>query len=539
MGWSLGSRTGDEANAGLAPGSAVGSGDDVVAYDRASLRSAAGAPPRELFFSLAPGSPSLQQLGFHPSDILVVGGAIGERTVVVFSRTDLGLPADSNLDALNLQRRGPGAVLLDFSVDAGSVPFQYFGTLVDSAATVLRFDGTNGSVAVRAGDLGLDVEDDVDALESVDVDAPRKGPLPPPPQPIVPEGIPLSQNLYLAYERYRHLDELDAAAIADLEGMGLIVHDGKIHTRIGHHPGVAPLARRVIEDVGATQLPGRWQYVAAPLSQLQYLALALDKGMVLTACEIPHINEEVLNGESVECGPELTRADLYRDLEGLDGTGIKVAIIDQGYALLEDAQQLGHSPPDLQIEPVPSRLRADTSDEAGIHGHYCLQTVYDFVPNATFRLYDVSTCGDSFADAFYDCIENEVDIITSSVGMKLDGYHDDEGPVKAALNDAADSGILVCVGAGNSRATHWQGEIFDEDGDDWVDFGDNEGRLAVQVLRARASRSLLRGRESSSARIWTSRTAPRIRCSTRPRIHRTDSWISTYARRTTRSWRGV
>jgi hypothetical protein len=64
-----------------------------------------------VFFSLAPGSPSLATYGASPADILVAGAAAGGGTAIFATAASLGLSASDNLDALDLVPE-PGALVL-------------------------------------------------------------------------------------------------------------------------------------------------------------------------------------------------------------------------------------------------------------------------------------------------------------------------------------------------------------------------------------------------------------------------------------------
>lgn len=179
LGWSLGSQTGDEANAHLRVGAAGQPGDNVTAYDRATMGfqpqpGGPAFPPQPIFFSLANGSPTLAMLGATGGDVLAVGGAFGPVPVVFIPHGSLGLPPWVDLDALDLEvRRNPAGALapwrVRFSVSGATLGFAAAGgQVVNSGAHVLLSPANGGcAIEIPAADLGLRLEDDVDALESV------------------------------------------------------------------------------------------------------------------------------------------------------------------------------------------------------------------------------------------------------------------------------------------------------------------------------------------------------------------------------------
>jgi hypothetical protein len=177
LGWVGGFATGDEANTGLVNAPPF-PGDNVDAYERTRR----GGPPatmpvRPIFFSLAPGSPSLAGLGSE-GDIFAVGGPFGAAPVVFATAASLGIPAGVvvDLDALSLEvRPGPGGMPIlhrvEYSVSsvtATGFALNGSGDLVDSGADLIQSNGLGvARVGHQPADLGLDDLDDVDALETL------------------------------------------------------------------------------------------------------------------------------------------------------------------------------------------------------------------------------------------------------------------------------------------------------------------------------------------------------------------------------------
>ncbi|MBI4570386.1 MAG: hypothetical protein HY723_00415, partial [Chloroflexi bacterium] len=124
-----------------------------------------GIPERPVFFSLAPGSPSLTTIGAGPADVLYAQN--GALPAVYASAASLGLQAGDDIDALCLSDDGigfsftPGTDQMWFSLAAGSPTLASIGA---SAADVLQ-PGPTVTVAVPAAQLGLQNSDDLDALK--------------------------------------------------------------------------------------------------------------------------------------------------------------------------------------------------------------------------------------------------------------------------------------------------------------------------------------------------------------------------------------
>lgn len=121
-----------------------------------------GIPDEAITFSLASGSPTLAHLAGGPADIFwVLGGFQPSRYAAA---TTLGLQAADDIDALCLGEDGdllydPATDVVIFSLAPGSPTLSSLGA---SAADLLE---PGPSVAVEAADMGLDADDDLDAIK--------------------------------------------------------------------------------------------------------------------------------------------------------------------------------------------------------------------------------------------------------------------------------------------------------------------------------------------------------------------------------------
>jgi len=188
-GYGAGTGTGDESNATWAtPAGVIPPADDLDALEYSDP---VVPPPGGVYFSLAPGSPSLPLIPATPGDIL--WSPLGGGPVVIAAlfgvgpATDvaLGIPG-ANLDALNLVAMVPGVIapgpvgaspcgpamgthLAEYSIAApGAFP---------PGAVLVRIGPVLAGVKVGPAGLGLTPADNLDALEAVVM---------PPPPPMVP-----------------------------------------------------------------------------------------------------------------------------------------------------------------------------------------------------------------------------------------------------------------------------------------------------------------------------------------------------------------
>jgi hypothetical protein len=120
-----------------------------------------GSPEDPVFFTLAPGSPSLAMLGVGPADILSASESFGPARWA--STVDLGLVDGDAIDALCLGEDGDGryspADRVAFSLAPGSPTLSRIGA---SPGDVLVPGGP--TVFALASRLGLERSDDIDGM---------------------------------------------------------------------------------------------------------------------------------------------------------------------------------------------------------------------------------------------------------------------------------------------------------------------------------------------------------------------------------------
>ena len=150
---------------------------------------------------------------------------------------------------------------------------------------------------------------------------------------------------------------------------------------------------------------------------------------------------------------------------GVKGQGVKVAIIDDGFAGARD----------LAGGDLPATLRYHDFTGQGIyagesvHGTGCAEIVHDVAPEAELWLYKTGDWVD-FENAKDRCILNDIDIVSHSASWPATGFADGRGWACDIVNDAADNGILWVNAAGNYARKHYVGEWYDSDSDGWHNF---------------------------------------------------------------------
>jgi len=161
---------------GLAPGEEL----DALTHEPPTTVDTDGDrfPDKPVYFSLAPGSPTLTTFGYNPGDILVaVSTTQGLNLKLFASASQLGLQPSDNIDALMLVENGNGYLDLAsasnpdgdkviFSLDAPSAS-RYGYRPGDLLTAVIDPNSSNVILARAFPDelAGLNAQDDIDALK--------------------------------------------------------------------------------------------------------------------------------------------------------------------------------------------------------------------------------------------------------------------------------------------------------------------------------------------------------------------------------------
>ena len=167
-------------------------------------------------------------------------------------------------------------------------------------------------------------------------------------------------------------------------------------------------------------------------------------------------------------GVSLTGATNYH-AAGYTGSGIKIAIMDVGFKGLSEAQSNGDMPYDVITHDYSGKgLQTQYK-----HGTACAEIVHDMAPDAELHLLKLADEVEFYMILDY-CIQNDIDIISGSIGFYGSGPGNGTGPVCEAADELRANGILVVASAGNSAnssiedmqyGSHWKGMFYDSDDD--------------------------------------------------------------------------
>ncbi len=164
---------------------------------------------------------------------------------------------------------------------------------------------------------------------------------------------------------------------------------------------------------------------------------------------------------------------------GINGAGIKVAIIDGGFAGLSRAIASGVLENVVYVHDYSDRgLETD-----GVHGTACAEIVHEMAPEAQLILLKIDT-GVDLSNAVDDAIAQGASIISHSMGWFNTNFYDGTGQIAQIVSRAVSHGILWVNSAGNSaQGGHWEGNWADPDRDGWLDFssGDEQDNFTLKA----------------------------------------------------------
>ncbi|HET9516690.1 MAG TPA: S8 family serine peptidase [Actinoplanes sp.] len=168
-------------------------------------------------------------------------------------------------------------------------------------------------------------------------------------------------------------------------------------------------------------------------------------------------------------GVKATRANRWHR-NGLRGRGVKVAIIDNGFAGLAAAQRSGDLPSNVEIRSFcPSGINGTN------HGTAVAEIVHEMAPRAKLFLICQGGGVAAFRNAMDYAYNRGVRVVNFSVAVpptsRGDGTTTSLSTYEGVVKQATRRGMLLVASAGNYGQVHWTGGTVDSDSDWWLEFG--------------------------------------------------------------------
>ncbi|HEY3090396.1 MAG TPA: S8 family serine peptidase [Jatrophihabitantaceae bacterium] len=179
--------------------------------------------------------------------------------------------------------------------------------------------------------------------------------------------------------------------------------------------------------------------------------------------------------DAVSEGVAASRADTWQSA-GRNGAGVKVGIVDVGFANLSAELTAGNLP-SSQVHYVDDPNDPNNQNHCGDenttdHGTAVAEIVHQMAPDADLYLYCIdSTVGFQQAEQQIQTA-GDIKIVNSSLSFPGDSRGDGTGSADSAattVKSARQAGILWIQSAGNNALDHWSGTLRDADRDRLVD----------------------------------------------------------------------
>jgi subtilisin family serine protease len=261
------------------------------------------------------------------------------------------------------------------------------------------------------------------------------------------------------------LERLQARSIPRATGAAKL--DGRLAARQGRVQVVVETSRPAAVRDLVGRLGGRVERTSPGLVQATVPAGAvsqLSRQQEVDLVRAPFMRvEHAVNGEEVAA----TLAKAWHD-KGYTGKGVKVGIIDGGFAGLAERQAEGELPANVSSHDF-CRGGFSTVTE---HGTAVAEIVHEMAPEAQLYLMCIDTELD-LAAAVELAKSEGIQIVNHSMGWYGPSRGDGSGYVGDLVAGAKASGILWVNSAGNDAQTHWSG-TYSPNGDDVHDWASGD-----------------------------------------------------------------
>ncbi len=261
--------------------------------------------------------------------------------------------------------------------------------------------------------------------------------------PVIASPSQQPQQMATSTDRLRHLlNHLNRSTQSSTEKITVILETPRLNS----------LVRQKMTSYGASfrYHSGHRYEITVSARQLQTLISLLPSDAHL---RLPFIHQAVAVTSQ---GVEITGAS---DMQALNnnGSGVKIGIIDLGFASYANAQASGDLPANLSI------IDYTGTGAGGLnHGTSVAEIIYDMAPGAELYLAKISTTL-QLEQAMNDMIAAGVKIINHSVAWFGSAFYDGSGPICSITDNAEAAGIQWVNAMGNSRAAHYLGTFSDLD----------------------------------------------------------------------------
>lgn len=275
----------------------------------------------------------------------------------------------------------------------------------------------------------------------------------------------------------------------------------------------ASLAGRQVAALGRTVTSVFDRYIFAELSAQDVSLVAAMAGVTRVAPQDRLISQWARSQNSEQTGAEggqRMHVSLIR-AQGITGHGVKIGIIDQGFAGMDE---LAATHETLRSRPI--RVFGSSRDlKVSRHGTACAEIISAIAPGAELYLAGFDGREDHLLEAARWLIDQGVQILNFSGANPL-GSTDGSDRMSQFIDRHPE--VLWVIGAGNAANTHWGGAVTDANGDGYLDIGeDGSPFLAMIPMEPQVDIFVRWSAASSAERTTDSRSAPKSASEALPR----------------------
>ena len=245
---------------------------------------------------------------------------------------------------------------------------------------------------------------------------------------------------------------------AEVQAPGSLAAEPTVRVIVESIPGSENEAYQAAFKLGTVEAEdGQLLQMTLPVSRLSELAA----NQSIRGVRLPY---RPLKTAVVSEGVSLINASAWQNA-GYSGSGVKIGILDVGFAGYETLQSQGELPDNITTwwSPIADGPGSES------HGAACAEIVYDIAPAANFYFANFDTEVE-FGNAVDWLISQDVDIISSSIIWPGSGLGDGTGPINQMVDRAYNAGILWSQAAGNQAQMHWSGPWINNNDNDFLEF---------------------------------------------------------------------
>ncbi|MFC2173036.1 S8 family serine peptidase [Acidobacteriota bacterium] len=263
-------------------------------------------------------------------------------------------------------------------------------------------------------------------------------------------------------------------ALGKARDQALPVHQNKLRVIFVARQGLSDRVAASLAQGGARVEGQDGRYVQALVSPDQIEPLSLIPGVNWVRPPLLARTQVTSEGVSISGANTWQNAQAFADS---GETPVEVGIIDLGF---QGYQNLVGT--ELPQNTSARSFRADGDIGAGeIHGVGVAEIVHDMAPFAAQHLVNFSTEVE-LGQAVTYLINENVSVISHSIGWFNAGPGDGTGPIADIAHRATSRGILWVNAAGNQADQHWEDMFTSADGDPFLDFAPNDETNAFRAF---------------------------------------------------------